>query len=60
MEENIIFLNNKVHKGDFENVISYIDAYNTAVSTSIDDLTAAISLAVEVIKELNKDIIKSF
>lgn len=27
---------------------------------SIDDLTAAISLAVEVIKELNKDIIKSF
>ncbi len=27
---------------------------------SIDDLTAAISLAVEVIKELNKDVIKSF
>ncbi|MFV0577778.1 MAG: M42 family metallopeptidase [Fusobacterium ulcerans] len=27
---------------------------------SIDDLTATISLAVEVIKELNKDIIKSF
>lgn len=27
---------------------------------SIDDLTAAISLAVEIIKELNKDIIKSF
>lgn len=27
---------------------------------SIDDLTAAISLAAEVIKELNKDIIKSF
>lgn len=27
---------------------------------SIDDLTGAISLAVEVIKELNKDIIKSF
>lgn len=35
----IEYLNNKVHKGDFENVISYIDAYNTAVSTSIDDLT---------------------
>ena len=35
----IEYLNNKVYKGDFENVISYIDAYNTAVSTSIDDLT---------------------
>lgn len=35
----IEYLNNKVHKGDFENVISYIDAYNTTVSTSIDDLT---------------------
>lgn len=35
----IEYLNNKVQKGDFENIISYIDAYNTAVSTSIDDLT---------------------
>lgn len=35
----IEYLNNKVQKGDFENVISYIDAYDTAVSTSIDDLT---------------------
>ena len=33
------YVNNKVCKGDFENVISYIDAYNTAVSTSLDDLT---------------------
>ena len=33
------FLNNKNQKGDFENVITYIDAYNTAVSTSVDDLT---------------------
>lgn len=33
------YLNNKVSKGDFENVISYIDAYNTAISTSLDDLT---------------------
>ena len=35
----IEFLNNKNQKGDFENVITYIDAYNTAVSTSVDDLT---------------------
>lgn len=35
----IEYLNNKISTGDFENVISYIDAYNTAVSTSIDDLT---------------------
>ena len=35
----IEYLNNKVQKGDFENVISYIDAYNTAVSISLDDLT---------------------
>ncbi len=32
-------MNNKNQKGDFENVITYIDAYNTAVSTSVDDLT---------------------
>lgn len=36
----------------------YIHTYYSYAS--IDDLTAAISLAVEVIKELNKDIIKSF
>ena len=35
----IEYLNNKNSKGDFENVITYIDAYDTAVSTSIDDLT---------------------
>lgn len=35
----IEYYNNKVQKGDFENVISYIDAYNTAISTSLDDLT---------------------
>lgn len=35
----IEFSNNKNQKGDFENVITYIDAYDTAVSTSVDDLT---------------------
>lgn len=35
----IEYSNNKNQKGDFENVITYIDAYDTAVSTSIDDLT---------------------
>lgn len=35
----IEYQNNKGSKGDFENIISYIDAYDTAVSTSIDDLT---------------------
>ena len=35
----IEYQNNKFNAGDFEKVISYIDAYNTAVSTSIDDLT---------------------
>lgn len=35
----IEYSNNKNQKGDFENVIIYIDAYDTAVSTSIDDLT---------------------
>ena len=35
----IEYSNNKNQKGDFENVITYIDAYDTAISTSIDDLT---------------------
>jgi phage portal protein, SPP1 family len=33
------YQNNKFSTGDFERVIGYINAYNTAVSTSIDDLT---------------------
>ena len=35
----IEYQNNKYSTGDFEKVISYINAYNTAVSTSLDDLT---------------------
>lgn len=35
----IEFSNNKNQKGDFENVITYIDAYDTTISTSVDDLT---------------------
>lgn len=35
----IEYANNKSCKGDFEKVITYIDAYDTAVSTSLDDLT---------------------
>lgn len=35
----IEYSNNKNQKGDFENVITLIDAYNIAVSTSVDDLT---------------------
>lgn len=35
----IEYQNNKFSRGDFEKVISYINAYNLAVSTSIDDLT---------------------
>jgi SPP1 family phage portal protein len=35
----IEYSNNKNQKGDFENVITLIDAYNVTVSTSVDDLT---------------------
>lgn len=35
----IEFLNNKRANGDFKNVISLIDGYNTITSTSIDDMT---------------------
>jgi len=35
----IEYQNNKFSRGDFEKVVSYINAYNIAVSTSIDDLT---------------------
>lgn len=35
----IEYSNNKNQKGDFENVITLIDAYNTSISTSVDDLT---------------------
>lgn len=35
----IEYRNNKSETGDFENIISLIDAYNTATSTSLDDLT---------------------